>query len=214
MSMISRGSKNYSREELQEEFDRLEASVSIGGGATGIGVSLNTTRENLADVLDVIDHVIKNPTFDSSELDMLKDELIVSLEQEKQQPTSVIFKELRSHLNPYSKGHPYASMTIDEEIELIKQTDVSELRKFYHTFMHSNSFNGAVVGDFNKQIIETKLNKLTGGWETKVPYQRIQTRVANKETINKLIDTPDKAEQLLELCILLPCEMIIQITQH
>ena len=78
MSMISRGSKNYSREELQEEFDRLEASVSIGGGATGIGVSLNTTRENLADVLDVIDHVIKNPTFDSSELDMLKDELIVA----------------------------------------------------------------------------------------------------------------------------------------
>ena len=35
MSMISRGSKNYSREELQEEFDRLEANVSIGGGATG-----------------------------------------------------------------------------------------------------------------------------------------------------------------------------------
>ena len=193
MSMISRGSKNYSREELQEEFDRLEASVSIGGGATGIGVSLNTTRENLADVLDVIDHVIKNPTFDSSELDMLKDELIVSLEQEKQQPTSVIFKELRSHLNPYSKGHPYASMTIDEEIELIRQTNVSELREFYYTFMHANSFNGAVVGDFDEQIIETKLNKLTGGWETKVPYQRIQTRVANKEPINKLIDTPDKA---------------------
>ena len=86
--------------------------------------------------------------------------------------------------------------------------------EFYHTFMHSNSFNGAVVGDFNKQIIETKLNKLTGGWETKVPYQRIQTRVANKETINKLIDTPDKAGAALELCILLPCEMIIQITQH
>ena len=193
MSMISRGSKNYSREELQEEFDRLEASVSIGGGATGIGVSLNTTRENLADVLDVIDHVIKNPTFDSSELDMLKDELIVSLEQEKQQPTSVIFKELRSHLNPYSKGHPYASMTIDEEIELIRQTNVSELREFYYTFMHSNAFNGAVVGDFDEQIIATKLNKLTGGWETKVPYQRIQTRVATKETINKLIDTPDKA---------------------
>ena len=95
MSMISRAQKTI-QEELQEEFDRLEASVSIGGGATGIGVSLNATRENLADVLDVIDHVIKNPTFDSSELDMLKDELIVSLEQEKQQPTSVIFKELRS----------------------------------------------------------------------------------------------------------------------
>ncbi|GIR39346.1 MAG: hypothetical protein CM15mP51_01260 [Porticoccaceae bacterium] len=56
------------------------------------GVSLNTTREKLADVLDVIDHVIKNPTFDSSELDMLKDELIVSLEQEKQQPTSLFLK--------------------------------------------------------------------------------------------------------------------------
>ena len=105
-------------------------------------------------------------------------------------------------------------MTIDEEIELIRQTNVSELREFYYTFMHANSFNGAVVGDFDEQIIETKLNKLTGGWETKVPYQRIQTRVANKETINKLIDTPDKAGAAFGALHTFALRMIIQITQH
>ena len=66
---------------------------------------------------------------------MLKDELIVSLEQEKQQPTSIVLRA-KMRLNPYSRTS-YASMTIDEEIELIKQTMFRSYAKFYHTFMHS-----------------------------------------------------------------------------
>ena len=73
MSMISRGSKDFTREELQAEFDRLEASVSIGGSATGLGISINTTKENLPPLLDLLDHVIRNPIFDTNELEMLKE---------------------------------------------------------------------------------------------------------------------------------------------
>lgn len=192
MSMISRGSKDFTREELQAEFDRLEASVSIGGSSTGLGISINTTKENLPPLLDLLDHVIRNPIFDTNELEMLKEELIVGLEQEKQQPTSVIFKELRSYLDPYKPGHPYANMSIDKEIELIKEVDRQDLKDFYASFMNSSDVNGAIIGAFDESVMREKLNTLTSEWKPLIPYERIKTKVAKKATINVLIDTPDK----------------------
>ena len=80
VSMLDRGTQKYSREELQAAFDALKASVSVSGGSTGAGAGILTTRKNLAAVMELTEEIFKYPTFDSEELKVLKEEMIVGLE--------------------------------------------------------------------------------------------------------------------------------------
>lgn len=192
-SMLSRGTENYSREELQAEFDKLKASVSIGGSATGIGASVLTTKDNLVPTLTLVEEVLKLPRFDDSELEVLKEEMIVALEQEKQQPTSLVFRELGNHLNPYSPGHPLYQLSIDDRMTQIRAVSSDDLRKFHRQFIGGTEAEAAVIGDANSDEVNRKLNQMLTGWESNTDYQRIVRQLKDGKTINRFIDTPDKA---------------------
>ncbi len=192
-SMLNRGSKKYNREELQAEFDKLKANVSVHGSATGASVSIRTTKENLPAVLDLVEEVFKNPIFDEKELEVLKQEKIVSLEQQKQQPTSQVFRQLGRYLSPYEPGHPRYQMPIDEEIEAIRKVTPDELKDFHALFMGAQDADIGVVGDFDKKTIQNKLNQILGNWNSKSDYRRVVSSVADVDSLNKFVNTPDKA---------------------
>ena len=193
VSMLDRGTQKYSREELQAAFDALKASVSVSGGSTGAGAGILTTRRNLAAVMELTEEIFKYPTFDSEELKVLKEEMIVGLEQEKQQPTSRVFRELGNHLNPYSPGHPYYQISIDDEIAQIRSVTSKDLYAFHTRFIGGQDAEASVVGDFDIDEINTQLNKMMAGWSSNTVYERIESRVADTNSINRFIDTPDKS---------------------
>ena len=193
VSMLDRGTQKYSREELQAAFDALKASVSVSGGSTGAGAGILTTRKNLAAVMELTEEIFKYPTFDSEELKVLKEEMIVGLEQEKQQPTSRVFRELGNHLNPYSPGHPYYQISIDDEIAQIRSVTSKDLYAFHTRFIGGQDAEASVVGDFDIDEINTQLNKIMAGWSSNTVYQRIESQVADTNSINRFIDTPDKS---------------------
>ena len=193
VSMLDRGTQNYSREELQAAFDQLKASVSISGGATGAGAGILTTRENLVAVLELTEEIFKRPIFDSEELEVLKEQMIVGLEQEKQQPTSRVFRELGNHLNPYSPGHPFYQISIDDEIAQIRSITSEDLQVFHARFIGGQDAEASVVGDFDIEEINTQLNTIMTGWRSEANYQRIKSQVADVDSINRFIDTPDKS---------------------
>ena len=193
VNMLDRGTQKYSREELQAAFDALKASVSVSGGSTGAGAGILTTRKNLAAVMELTEEIFKYPTFDSEELKVLKEEMIVGLEQEKQQPTSRVFRELGNHLNPYSPGHPYYQISIDDEIAQIRSVTSKDLYAFHTRFIGGQDAEASVVGDFDIDEINTQLNKMMAGWSSNTVYERIESRVADTNSINRFIDTPDKS---------------------
>jgi len=192
-AMLNRGTDKYNREELQAEFDKLKANVSVFGNASGAGVRVTTTKENLTATLDLVENLLKQPSFDEKELEVLKQERIVALEQQKQQPTSAVFRELGRYLNPYEPGHPMYQMDIDDEIAEIKNIKSSQLKDFHAQFMGAQDAEVGVIGDFDQQAVQSKLNQIIGDWNSKSKYERISTSVANVDGINKFVDTPDKS---------------------
>lgn len=192
-SMLNRGTKKYNREELQAEFDKLKANVSVYGSATGVTASIRTTKKNLPAVLDLVEEIFKHPTFDAKELEVLKQEQIVSLEQQKQQPTSQVFRQLGRYLSPYEPGHPNYQMPIDEEIAAIKKVTPAQLQTFHDQFMGAQEADIGVVGDFDVKTIQKKLNEILGDWNSQTKYERVVASVADVDGINKFVDTPDKA---------------------
>src|SRR5262249_62023747 len=49
--MLMRGTTKHTRQQLQDELDRLKARMGAGGSATGVAVNVETVRENLPAVL-------------------------------------------------------------------------------------------------------------------------------------------------------------------
>ncbi|VAW41923.1 Zinc protease [hydrothermal vent metagenome] len=192
-SMLNRGTDKYTREQLQAEFDKLKASVTIRGSAVDTRISISTTKPNLPAVLDLIEDIVKNPAFNQQELEVLKQEQIVSLEQQKQQPSAQVFRQLGRYLSPHEPGHPLYNMSIDDEIAAIKSVSTDELKNFHATFIGAQNADIGVVGDFDTDTIQNKLNQTIGNWSSKANYARVKSAVASVDSINQFIDTPDKA---------------------
>ncbi|MEZ5471906.1 MAG: pitrilysin family protein [Marinicella sp.] len=192
-NMLDRGTEKYSRNELKAKFDELKANVNVSGSARGASVSIRTTHENLPAVIELLNEVLKKPAFDEEELEVLKQELVVSLEQQKQQPTTQVFRQLGQHLDPYEPGHPRYQMDIDDEIAAIKATTAKEVKAFHQQFYGSQNADVSIVGDFDDQAVSEKLNALFKGWTSHVEYKRVPSRYAVVDSINKFVDTPDKS---------------------
>ena len=45
-SMLMRGTAKYTREQLQDEFDKLKAQVRFGAWSTGVYTRITTTKEH------------------------------------------------------------------------------------------------------------------------------------------------------------------------
>lgn len=191
--MLERGTAEHSREELQAEFDRLKANVNVSGDTSSVRVNVETTRENLNKVLELVEELLKAPSFNEEEFEVLKRERVVSLEQQKQQPTTQVFTQLGRHMNTYDKSHPLYSMSIDEQIEAIKAAKPEQLKAFHENFMGAQDADIAVVGDFDQASTQKALEGILGDWNAKVAYERIKTSASDVESINQFIDTPDKA---------------------
>ncbi|HFC30483.1 MAG TPA: insulinase family protein [Oceanospirillales bacterium] len=191
--MLNRGTKKYNREQFQAERDKLKASIGVYSSSTGVNIAIKSNKENLPKVLDLIDEMLKQPRFDAKELEVAKQEQIVALEQQKQQPQSQVFRQLTRYLSPYQPGHPKYKMSIDEEIAAIKKVTVDDLQQFHKKFLGAQDADIAVIGNFDEKTIKTKLQKLLGNFDSKVPYARVKNQVANVDSVNKFIDTPDKA---------------------
>src|SRR5919202_495728 len=60
--MLMRGTTKHTRQQIQDELDRLKARASVTGGATQAGVSVETTREKLPAVMRLVAEVPRQPS--------------------------------------------------------------------------------------------------------------------------------------------------------
>jgi zinc protease len=193
-AMLMRGSAKRSRQQIQDELDRLKAQVRMGGSSENLNVSITTIRPNLAAVLDLVAEVLRTPAFDAEELSKQVSEQVSAYEQGRNEPFSVAQIALQRHTSPYPKGHPRYAGTLDESIADIKALKVEEIRSFHREFYGATG-QLSVVGDFDPKAVEAQVTRLLGDWKAPQPFQRIPQRL--KEGVAPLdlkLETPDKAQ--------------------
>nr|MBA2333402.1 insulinase family protein [Blastocatellia bacterium] len=195
--MLMRGTTKHTRQQIQDEFDKLKARVSVFGGATSANVIIETTRQNLPAVLRLVSEILREPAFPQTEFDQLKQETLTQIESQKREPTSVAFTEISRHFNIYPKGHPSYSGTIDEQIADINEVTLDGVTKFYKDFYGASSGQMTVVGDFDEKEISALTQELFGNWKSPGTYTRIKGEYRDIASINKSFETPDKANAFM-----------------
>jgi zinc protease len=192
-SMLMRGTAKHTRQQLKDEFDKLKARVSVGGGPTAATVRIETTRENLPAVMKLIAEVLREPAFPASEFEQLKEEELAGIEQQRSEPTSIGGVEFQRYMRPYPKGHPNYISTPDEAVAELKTITLDDVKKFYADFYGASNGELAVIGDFDDKEIARLAGDLFSNWKSPHGYERIPSPYRDIAPLNKSLETPDKA---------------------
>jgi len=195
--MLMRGSSGHSRQQIQDEFDRIQASASVGGSAGQAFGSVQTIRENLGEALRLMAEIVREPTFPAAEFETLKEQRIAGLEQQRSEPSALAQTALVRHMNPAPPGHPSYTPTVDESLAALRVVTLDEARAFHRDFYGPQLGTLAVVGDFDPQEIRGVIEEVFGDWESPYAATRISTEFFDAPAEVLQIETPDKANAFL-----------------
>jgi zinc protease len=195
--MLMRGTKKHTRQQIQDEFDRLKARAFVVGGGSSANWSVETTRENLIPAMRLIAEILKEPAFDAKEFALLQEETLASYEESLQEPGTLANEALAIHLNPYPKGHPFSATSTREDIAAVKALKLADVKKFHANFYGASSGEIAVVGDFDAKEFNAVLEETLGSWKSPQAFTRIPEKFTSASTLDKDVDVADKANAVV-----------------
>jgi zinc protease len=191
--MLMRGTAKRTRQQIQDELDRLKARAFVFGGPTSANVIIETVRENLPAVMRLVAEVLREPSFPATEFDNLKREQLASIEQNKSEPTQIAFTAFGRHLSPYPKGDVRYVSTPDEDVAEINAATLDQVRQFYRDFYGASNATLTVIGDFDEKEISSLAQSLFGDWKSPRPFTRVPQVFKEVAAVNQSFPAPDKA---------------------
>ena len=196
-SMLMRGSAKHTRQQINDELNRLKARMTVFGQSTVTRVSIETTRQNLPEVLTLATEILRQPAFPSNEFDQLKAQQLAGVEASRTEPQVIAMSALNQHMNPYPKGDPRYVNTPDESIAALKAVSLDDAKKFYQDFYGASNGELVLVGDFDPEQMRKLSSDLLGSWKSPRPHARVPYAYQKVEAVNKSFPAPDKANAML-----------------
>ncbi len=196
-AMLMRGTELRTRQEIQDELDRLQASGGLGGGPTLANGQFQTVRAQVPAVIRLMGEIARRPAFPASEFEIIREQQIASLEQSSTDPQAVAQIELQRITEPRPEGHPDYTETFDEAVAALRSVTLDDARAFYEEFWGPQNGNLVLVGDFDEAEARAAIEEAFGDWESPHAFERIATPFQDVEARNVEIETPDKANAIL-----------------
>lgn len=191
-SMLNKGTKSRSRQQIEDELSKLKSSISFRASNGNIYANINSTEENLIPTLTLMTDLLKNPLFDPAELEKLKTEQLAQIESYKSEPQFLASKRLSEINNIYPKGHPLYEMSIAEEEEAVRKVTIEEVKSFYNEFYGLGNSILVGIGNVKSDEVNKLIEKEFSNFNSKHPYQRIASPFVPNKEVNEDVLTPDK----------------------
>jgi len=167
--------------------------VRIGGAGNNVAVNIETTRPNLLPTLRLVGEVLREPSFDAKEFELLRTENVAGLEQNRSEPGFLASIALQRIMAPWPKGHPLHTGTVDKQIADLKAVTVDEVRKVYTELVGASYGDLAMSGDFDRDSVTAVLQQIVGAWKSPRPFERLKRKAFDVASATEQIETPDKA---------------------
>jgi zinc protease len=192
-ALLMRGTQKHTRQQLQDELDKLKAQMGVGASINnGASLSINTVRAGFAGAFALAAEVLRQPAFPESDFEQIRQASIGRLESQRGEPQALAPTALYRHLNPYTAGDPREYTSLDQSIDGLKKLTIADVKKFYGDFYGASNAELAVVGDFDPAEIQKLATELFGSWKSPAPYTMIKRNVVKVESVDRAIETPDK----------------------
>ena len=183
-SGLKYGTRNYSKTKLDEELDFIGATVNTFASKESAGLSAKFAVKDKDKVLDIIKELLTAPVFDTSEFTKEKKRVLVSLEQAKESPRSVI----GSYFDKFLYGDHVYGNVVQGRVSTVSTIMAGDLKKFYTENYVPGGAAISVVGDFNAKEMKALITKLFSAWPAgKQTQANLASKPVNTPTGNRVL---------------------------
>ncbi|WBX73483.1 pitrilysin family protein [Tenacibaculum pacificus] len=191
-NLMNKGTKNKTVAELEDAIQELGASIDIYASKENITISGNTLAKNYAKTIALVEEMLLEPRWDTTEFELIKKSVVANLRQQKANPTTVtrnVYNELI-----YGKENIKSKNTLGS-IASVEKINLDDLKSYYSNYISPSVTKMHVVGDINKEKALKPLSNLTAKWASKeVIIPVFKTPEAPKKSAVYFYDIP-KAKQ-------------------
>ena len=191
-ALLLRGTRTKTRQEIQDELQRLNATLQIRGGLASTTASMATTGENIVPVLRLALEVLREPAFPSADFEQIRSQQIARIERGRTDPGTLVVESLDRNLNPYPRGDARYVRTGAERMADLEAATLDDVRGFHQRFYGASHGELVVVGKFDAGEVERAADDLLGEWASPSPYRPLVNAFLDVDPINETIETPDK----------------------
>jgi zinc protease len=154
--MLSRGTKNRTKEQFDEEVDFIGGTLSTYSS----GVYASSLTKHSDKIIELMADVLLNPTFPKEELEKVKTQTLSGLASAKNEPNAIA-SNVVDVLN-YGKNHPYGELMTEETVGNITAKDIKE---YYYNNFNPNAGYLVIVGDIDAKAAKAKMQKYFDQWK-------------------------------------------------
>ncbi len=158
------GTISRTGEDIDQELERMAASVETGIGETNGQANFSTLKQNLDAVLAIYADVLTHPAFREDKLNFAKQQARSGIARRNDDAGDIAQREFTNLV--YGKDNPYGWQMEYEHIDRIEQAD---LRAFYERYFFPENITLAVYGDFSTDEMKARLEKVFAEWTVKQP---------------------------------------------
>jgi zinc protease len=153
------GTQSKTAEELEEQLDFLAAELNSNVGDTEGSVTLNLLAKDLDEGLGILREVLTAPRFQQDKLDLAKQQTLQELQQRNDDSSSIEARE--ASFLAYGEAFWGNRLTTAKSLAGLTRADLQE---FHHAWFAPANFIVAVNGDFDRQQMTGRLEKLFADW--------------------------------------------------
>jgi len=189
--LISSGTTNMSKSQIDEEIDFIGASLQ----SYSDGMFASSLKKHQEKLLALMSDILLNPAFPQDELDKKKKQAISGIKSAKSNPNVIIGRVGQVLRN--GKGHPYGQLQTKAHVEAITLEDC---KNFYGQYFKPNISYLVIVGDITVAEAKPLINKYFGQWKKgEVPKNQYNQPSADWDTRVAFVNKPGAVQSVINI---------------
>jgi|TARA_B110000908_G_scaffold21294_1_gene24005 zinc protease len=163
-SLLNKGTKNKTVQELEEAIQDLGASIYSYAGKESITISGTTLSKNYIATLALAQEMLLSPRFDETAFELLKKATISSLRQQQASPNAVARNAYNELI--YGKENIRSKNTLGT-ITSVSKITIEDVKAFYQKSISPSVAKMLVVGNQKESEVMASLADLNTKWAAK-----------------------------------------------
>jgi zinc protease len=188
--MLDKGTKKQSADQIAEAIDAAGGSLKAWADQDGTHVTCQALSQELQTCLKLVSEVVIQPTFQEKEMAQVRDQLITSVKQVRDNDRQLVEEHFQNALwgDNHVRGWPVTIQSISN----VKRKDLVS----WHTtrYVPDGSIL-AVAGDVNSVAVHKQLKLVFQGWKAKkLPKSKSFSEPTLQGMKIRLVDKPDQTQ--------------------
>lgn len=147
-SMLNEGTEKYSAAELAEKFDFYGAYITYNNSQHDASVCLYTLNKYLDETLDLLEELVKHPTFPAKEFKTILNNKKQNYLLNREKPSALAKEKFVGLI--YGEKHPYANIF---DAKTFDQVQLDDVKSFYTDFYTPDNCHMIVSGKMNESVL-------------------------------------------------------------